>query len=523
MVATFTRRDFLASTAAAALAPAAFPGPGRAQQAPIALRAETRTIEVNGKAASVLHISRPDGVWGVYTEAGRRYRVTLENRLAEPTLVHWHGLMPPYRQDGVPDVSQPALEPGGVYEYDFPLDAAGTYWMHSHVGFQEQRMMAAPFIIRDPVEAGFDEQEVVVMLHDFTFRDPDEIFAELRGGMGHDKMGMGETESQEHGAMDMAGGESGDMAGMDMASGDMAGGDMASGEMAGMDMASSYMAMSGMAMDLNDVAFDAYLANDRTLGDPEVVRVAPGGRVRLRIINGAASTNFFVDLDGFGGLGGLEGVLIAVDGLPVEPLRGRRFPIAIAQRLDIALRLPPGQGAYPILARREGDTARTGIVLATAGAPVKRVAEQAGHKAPAVGLDLERRLSAVRPLDARPADRRHAVDLTGSMMDYSWGLNGIAYGNHAPLALRQGERVELAFHNKTMMAHPMHMHGVPFQVVEIDGERFAGAMRDTVLVPANGGRVTVAFDATNPGDWVMHCHNLYHMAAGMMTTLHYTG
>ncbi|MFQ5939409.1 MAG: multicopper oxidase family protein [Alphaproteobacteria bacterium] len=508
---TLTRRDFLATAAAAALAPAAMSSPAGADEAPIVLRAETRTIEVNGKAATMLQISRPDGVWGVYTEAGRRYRVSLENHLGEPTLVHWHGLMPPYQQDGVPDVSQPALEPGGVYAYDFPLAAPGTFWMHSHFGLQEQRLMAAPLIIRDPAEAGLDEQEVVVMLHDFTFRDPDEVFAELRAGEGHGGMYMGESEAEAHGELN------GDM---DMDSEAAADGHGEAGDMAGMEMASGGagdMTTGGMTMDLNDIEFDAYLANDRTLADPEVVRVEPGGRVRLRIINAAASTNFFL------GLGGLEGDLVAVDGLPVEPVPGRRFPLAIAQRLDIRLALPAGQGAYPVFAHREGGTARTGIVLATSGARIERLADHAEHMAPAVGLDLERRLAAARPLDPRPAERTHVIELTGSMKGYSWGLNGVAYGNHTPLELRAGERVELAFRNRTMMAHPIHMHGLPFQVVEIDGERFQGAMRDTVLVPANDGRVTVAFDAVNPGIWVMHCHNLYHMAAGMMTTLTYLG
>ncbi len=189
----FTRRAFLATAAAAAL-----PRVGHgATGAPVALRAESRVIEVNGKAASVLHIGRADGVWGIYTEVGKRFRATLENRLSEPTLVHWHGLMPPYQQDGVPDVSQPALAPGEVYDYDFPLDASGSYWMHSHVGFQEQRLMAAPLIIRDPAEAGFDEQEVVVMLHDFTFRDPNEILAELKAGAGHEKMQAEHMEQME--------------------------------------------------------------------------------------------------------------------------------------------------------------------------------------------------------------------------------------------------------------------------------------------------------------------------------------
>src|SRR5260370_24670898 len=114
-----------------------------------------------------------------------------------------------------------------------------------------------------------------------------------------------------------------------------------------------------MAADVNDIDFDAYLANDRTLADPEVFRVERGGRVRLRIINMADSTNFVIDL------GAIDGELIAVDGQPIVPVRGGKFPIAMAQRLDIRLALPAGGGAFPLLALREGDTARTGIVLTT--------------------------------------------------------------------------------------------------------------------------------------------------------------
>ena len=486
-----SRRDFLAATAAAPLAAAVAPGYGRAAPSPIALRAETRTIEVNGQAASMLHIGREDGVSGLYTEVGKRFRVSLENRLKDDqTLIHWHGLTPDYKQDGVPNVSQPTLDPGGLYDYDFPLTFPGTFWMHSHYELQEQRLMAAPLIIRDPAEAHLDEQEVVIMLHDFTFRDPDEILAGLKKGESHDKM------MEEH--SDMA------SSGMQMS------GDAMSGE-----MSSGGMTMAGMVMDINDIEFDAYLANDRTLDDPEVVRVEPGGRVRLRIINAGASTNFQIDL------GALEGEVIAVDGLAVATVRGKRFPLAMAQRLDIRLVLPAGQGAYPVFAQREDDTARTGILLATAGAPIKHISGHAMHKAAIVGLDFEKRLAAADPLPMRPADRLYNIDLTGGMKGYNWSLNGVTAQHHTPLDLSAGERVEIVFRNKTMMSHPMHLHGHPFQVVEIDGRRFSGAKRDTVMVPANGAPVTIAFEADNPGHWIMHCHNLYHMAAGMLTSFRY--
>jgi len=106
------------------------------------------------------------------------------------------------------------------------------------------------------------------------------------------------------------------------------------------------------------------------------------------------------------------------------------------------------------------------------------------------------------------------------MNPYNWGVNGASYPDAVPLTVARGERVEIGMTNRTMMSHPMHLHGHFFQVVAVDGERFPGAVRDTVLVPPMM-TVTIAFDADNPGQWVFHCHNLYHMASGMMTTLRY--
>ncbi|MGH6961301.1 MAG: multicopper oxidase domain-containing protein, partial [Dongiaceae bacterium] len=293
-----SRRRFLATSVTAAVA-SSFARLSRADPGATQLRASRRVIDVNGKAAGVFGLVQPDGRHGIVADAGERFHVQLVNELDEHTLVHWHGLTPPSEQDGVPELSQPALQGGGNYEYDFVLARAGTNWMHSHVGLQEQQLLAAPLIVRDPAEVGRDEQEVVVLLHDFTFRDPAEIFGELRGGMGG-------------------------MAGMDHS---------AMGHDAG--------PMAGMPPHLNDIEFDAYLANDRTLSDPEIVQVEAGGRVRLRIINAAAATNSWLDL------GGLAGELVAVDGHAILPVQGSRFPLAIAQRADIRLQLPAGAGAYP--------------------------------------------------------------------------------------------------------------------------------------------------------------------------------
>ena len=108
------------------------------------------------------------------------------------------------------------------------------------------------------------------------------------------------------------------------------------------------------------------------------------------------------------------------------------------------------------------------------------------------------------------------------MAPYRWGIDGLSWPHHKPLTVSKGQRVELGFVNQTEMAHPMHLHGHHFQVLMLKDKAVAGAMRDTVLVPANG-TVRVAFDAINPGRWLFHCHNLYHMATGMMTEVAYTG
>ncbi len=155
--------------------------------------------------------------------------------------------------------------------------------MHSHQGMQEQSLMTAPLIVHSAEDMRDDRQEVVLMLHDFSFQTPDELLAGLTKSNGSQsampKSGMGN--------------------GMNMG-----------GQLAAMNMG------SGMAMDLNDIDYDAFLANDRTFADPEVIRTEPVGRVRLRLINAASSTQFWIDL------GALTGTVVAADGHPVRPVRG---------------------------------------------------------------------------------------------------------------------------------------------------------------------------------------------------------
>jgi FtsP/CotA-like multicopper oxidase with cupredoxin domain len=192
----------------------------------------------------------------------------------------------------------------------------------------------------------------------------------------------------------------------------------------------------------------------------------------------------------------------------------------MAQRLDILIDLP-GAGAFPILAQLEGEGRQTGIVLAAPGAPIPQIADRAQAASP-VDNSLEVRLAAVEPLLTRPADIVQTISLSGSMTPYAWSMNGEYWPHVTPLMLSEGQRIEIDLINHSMMAHPMHLHGHAFQVIAIDGRQINGAVRDAVLVMPMS-RVRIAFDANNPGRWPFHCHNLYHVATGMMTEFRYRG
>jgi FtsP/CotA-like multicopper oxidase with cupredoxin domain len=467
------RRSLLAGTIALA---STMPSAGRTQGPRTdrkVLRLESRQIEVAGRAATRYGAMQASGTYGLVLDEGDTFDVRVENRLRVPSGIHWHGLTPPWRQDGVPYISAPPIAAGESADYAFPARPVGTRWMHSHFGLQEQNLLAAPLIVRETAAIRSGLQEVVALFEDFSWTNPATILADLR--------------KPKPMAMSMARGTGGESGGG--------------------------MRMSGP--DLNDVEYDAFLANDRTVADPAVFDVGRGAEVRLRLINGAASSNFVIYL------GGIEGTLLTVDGNPVQPQRMRQLPLATAQRADIVVRMPSDGSALPILALAEGRVLRAGFVLRPPGAPVTRIPDRAEMATPALSLAVEKTLRAISPLPARKVDRSVPVDLVGTMTGYTWGVQ--VHGMVGiPVTVERGERVELVMRNTTMMAHPMHLHGHNFQVTEIDGEKLAGAVRDTVLVPPMT-TVKVVFDADNPGLWPYHCHNLFHMAAGMFTTVVYRG
>lgn len=450
------------------------------------LTVATRQIEVKKRAATVYGITGVDGRSGLIAQEGDRFRGRIINGTTDPLVMHWHGQTQATAEQ---DRSRPRggeLAAGQGDDHDFLL-TPGTHWMHAHQ-LTEQQLLAAPMIAREK-DAG-DVQDVVVMLHDFAFRTPTEILAELGGSAAHG--GHGAQSSLQPPAASRV---------MDHSQ-------MGQGASSGSPM------QHRMAVHANDVRYDAYLANDRTLDDPEVVRVERGGKVRLRLINGATATVFFIDT------GDLPAACIAVDGTACQPYSGRRFPLAQGQRIDLLVTIPLVGGAFPILAQVEADPKRTGILLATAGAQVRRIADGATQVAAHADLSLDFALRARDPLPQKLVSRSFCLTLCEEA-GYRWTINGRMHGEHTPLEAKVGERVEIMFMNPTSMMHPMHLHGHHFQVVGSRAGRFAGPIRDTVIVPPHTP-VIVAVDLDKAGDWYLHCHHLYHMATGMMTELRVT-
>lgn len=269
------------------------------------------------------------------------------------------------------------------------------------------------------------------------------------------------------------------------------------------------MTSSLLGGDAGDVDYPLYLLNGRPPADPEVLQAKPGQRVRLRVINAAADTAFRFALDRH------RMTVTHTDGFPVTPVEVDQVLISMGERFDLAVTL--GDGVFQLLALAEGKGASGRALIRTASG----VAPSEGHQPDG----LTGRLLDVASLIAGPAhrlirrtpDREHVLRLAGDMMTYRWTINGKTYDKSEPLAVRQGERVRLRFQNHSMMWHPMHVHGHTMQMMGVNG---MGARKDTLAVlPMT--EVVADLDATNPGQWMVHCHNVFHMEAGMMTRLAY--
>ncbi|MBT2449881.1 multicopper oxidase family protein [Streptomyces sp. ISL-43] len=428
----------------------------------------------------------------VRVTAGGTLALTLANNLPAATSLHWHGLALRNDMDGVPGLTQRDIAPGGSFTYRFAVPHPGTYWFHPHSGVQQDRGLYAPLIVEDPKEPLSYDKEWVVVLDDWLDgvdgSTPDAVLAELRKGMAASPGGGGHSG---HGS-----------AGTPAAP--------AAGDGAG----PSRVLMGGdsevLGKDAGDVAYPHYLVNGRTPEDPSVFTARPGDRIRLRIINAGGDTAFRI------ALGGHELTVTHTDGFPVEHAEARSLLLGMGERYDVLV--TAGDGVFPLtaLAEGKGDSASALALLRTAPgtAPTAatRPAELSGRPLTADALKAAEPVA----LAAREPDRTVKIKLTGGMAKYDWAFDGKPYAPDRLHPVKAGERIRLEFNNSTTMWHPLHLHGHTFAV----GGRPGGVRKDTAVVLPNG-TLTADFDADNPGLWMVHCHNVYHAEAGMMTAFGY--
>ena len=435
----------------------------------LALVAAPLTIDLGGIDATTWGYGAAVPGPEIRIKAGDVIRARFTNQLPEATTVHWHGIALRNDMDGVPDMTQEAVAAGGTFTYEFTAPDPGTFWFHPHVGLHVDRGLYAPLIVEDPAEPGRYDREYVVVLDDWTDgigQSPELALEDLRAGRG------------AH-AAHLAGG----------------GGPQ-----------SEYLRSPG-----GDVSYPLYLLNGRRSSAPVEFQARRGERIRFRIINAASDTPFRVALAGH------QLTVTHTDGFPVVPVTVDSLMIAMAERYDVTVTVA-GDGAFPLVAVAEAKAAEAMAVVRSGAGAVPRP----GFRPPELTgrlLQLSDLAAAepVRLAQGRP-DRTYGVELGGGESGYVWTLNGKPHGQNKPLEVRQGERVRLNFSNTTTMFHPMHLHGHTFQVVNPGGA--PGARKDTAIVRPDEP-VSVEFVADNPGQWMLHCHNNYHQAGGMMLTMSY--
>jgi multicopper oxidase len=408
---------------------------------------------------------------------GDTLRVRLGNRIPEGTTIHWHGQPIVNEMDGVPDVTQPPIESGEDFVYEFVVPASGTYFYHSHVGMQLDRAAYGPLIVEPENETVSSDREFTLMLDDWLDgvdgRTPEDELENLRSG------------GSEMAGMDMGGGMEG-MEGME----GMGGG---GGE---------------PARTPPDTIYPYYLINGRPPENPEELEVEEGERVRLRLINSSSATIYRVALAGH------RLSVTHTDGQPIEPVEADVVRLGPGERYDVIVEAD-NPGVWQLAAEAEGTEKLARAVFRYGGEegdvpPAEEMPSESTGE-----LLLYEMLRAAPEAESVPGgepDEVVRLVLDGDEETYVWTINDQVFEEADRIEIARDDKVRFEFENRSHMPHPMHLHGHFFRVDNGTGE---GPIKDTVMVEP---MQTLAVDwlADNPGPWALHCHLIYHQEGGMM-------
>ncbi len=490
----------------------------------IAGRKTTATLVNNSLPAPTLKMREGDTV-----------TIRVHNEMDETTSIHWHGLLVPFEMDGVPGISFAGIPAKSSFTYRFTLKQSGTYWYHSHSGFQEQTGLLGAIVIEPKTRERYPiSEDHVVVLSDWTFRDPHTLLKLLKQRADFDNYHLPDFKKL------LA-----DIAQTDIKT--------------AMDKRKMWNQMRMMPTDFSDLTGEntfTYLINGRPSTEAWYQKIKAGQPVKLRFINASAQTIFDVRIPG------LKMKVVATDGVDVEPVSIDDIRIGVAETYDVII--TPTQDAHTIFAQ---NVDRTGYVTATLvtkdnaqvaasaipkmdGVEWLTMADMMGdmsgkfkanHAHTEYDFKTDMRVDTPRVnlddpginlrninRDVLTYDQLRSVDdlifaeqlkptrelelhLTGNMERYIWAFDGVKFSDATPVNIKPGERVRITLVNDTMMMHPMHLHGMWSDIRAPSGE--FQVRKHTMLVhPAQ----KVSFDVTGEqGRWAWHCHLLYHMEAGM--------
>jgi CopA family copper-resistance protein len=472
---------------------------------------------------------------------GTTVTLRVHNRLPTSSSIHWHGIILPFTMDGVPGISFPGIPAGETFTYQFPVRQSGTYWYHGHTRFQEQTGLYGAIIIEpeagEPIRTDRDH---VVLLSDWTDENPEHIFSALKQMSDFYNFQLPTAQDFLRDANSM-------------------------GIKGAVAKRRIWNLMRMNPTDLGDVsgATYTYLINGASPAANWTGIAKPGERVRLRLINGSSST--FFDLR----IPGLKMTVVGADGQAVDPVTVEEIRLGVAETYDVIVE-PQDDRAYTIFAQ---SMDRSGFARATLAARPGMEAEvppldpktwltmndlgmghmgMAGHiamqsmqgmsmtnakrKDPSIDMrvthpspalddpgprlhDNGRRELTYADLhtiggsrDARGATREVQLRLTGNMQRFIWGFDGKKFSQSRPLHVDHGERLRIVLSNDTMMAHPIHLHGMFGELEAANGDVM---VRKHTFIVQPGKQLSYLVTADNPGQWAYHCHLLYHMEAGM--------
>ncbi|MBL8639025.1 MAG: copper resistance system multicopper oxidase [Alphaproteobacteria bacterium] len=478
-----------------------------------------QTLNITGKPLEKVVVNGILPAPTLRFKQGEEAVIHVTNRMDVPTSVHWHGLLVPGAMDGVDGLNGfSEIQPGQSFTYRFKLRQTGTYWYHSHTGGQEQEGLYGALIVdpagRDPIKS---DRDYIVMLNDYHDDTPSDIIGNLK-----------KSSDYYANARRTVGDFFADIGkkGFDKAWKDEK------------DWGQMRMART----DLSDVTGYTFLTNGKTPEQNWTGLFKAGERVRLRFINASSMSFFDVRIPG------LKMSVVQADGQNVESVGVDEFRFAPAETYDVIV-TPKDDKAYTVVAE---PIDRTGFALGTLAPHEGMKGEMPTHR-PRTQLKMgdmsmeEMGDMVMTPADMKSAwgdaatpkgdkalqysDLRYAgiqkdvrepnrtidVTLGGNMERYIWTLNGKQMQESKPIRLKYGERVRLTFTNNTMMAHPMHLHGMFVQLE--NGQPMAKLPNKHTVIIQPGKSYSVLLTADEVGEWSFHCHLLYHMMSGMMTTL----